>query len=576
MNPHVGENILSFIDLGLHSDCIDALEHAGYKKPTELQTQLIPLVNQKKNVLIKNHSASGKTGAFLIPAINYILNNPIEDYVGTRILVLTSRKDRVNQIKYTIKRIGDQAFRFGFIVSGRPYQPQMRLLRRPLDMLIATPGRLNDLAENGKADFSNLEMLIIDDLSSVYHKEFQGLVDRILADKKTNYPIIVFTRDEEEVLTYAKGLIPDAVELEVEEDVDPITKIPQSLYQVDDYTHKIALMDYMLDEFQGKRTLICVSNVKSANTLAENMTNHGHTIDVASNLSESALENHPAIVVSDHSKQALPSYMFDHVVHFEMPKTLEAYKERMVDKDWDELANPVVFLLGIQEREVLQRIEGFLGYSIPIKSMPGLDPMNPFAILPPIKPVEKKQAKKQKKDHRQQDQQKQGYKNRQNTKSGKFNRQRPQQNKNDNKKHASSHAHSANANSSNSDKSQEGDRRGRKGAYGRLNGGVHRKRETDPQGNVSQLDVKKSASKNSKPTQQRQHQHHNQNNANANKPDIKRKRNKINRSNFVPSIMSDGSRQTDYPVLKERGESTTDENKVVVKYKEKRWGSFNN
>ncbi|HHC74177.1 MAG TPA: DEAD/DEAH box helicase, partial [Thiothrix sp.] len=175
---------MSFTDFGLNKLCIDALEQAGYKKPTELQAQLIPLVNEKKNVLVKNHSASGKTGAFLIPAINYILNNPVEEYNGTRILVLTSRKDRVNQIKYTIKRIGDQAFRFGFIVSGRPYQPQMRLLRRPLDMLIATPGRLNDLAENGKADFSNLEMLIVDDLSSVYHKEFQGLVDRILAEKK--------------------------------------------------------------------------------------------------------------------------------------------------------------------------------------------------------------------------------------------------------------------------------------------------------------------------------------------------------------------------------------------------------
>lgn len=572
MNPHVGENILSFIDLGLHSDCIDALEHAGYKKPTELQTQLIPLVNQKKNVLIKNHSASGKTGAFLIPAINYILNNPIEDYVGTRILVLTSRKDRVNQIKYTIKRIGDQAFRFGFIVSGRPYQPQMRLLRRPLDMLIATPGRLNDLAENGKADFSNLEMLIIDDLSSVYHKEFQGLVDRILADKKTDYPIIVFTRDEEEVLTYAKGLIPDAVELEVEEDLDPIAKIPQSLYQVDDYTHKIALMDYMLDEFQGKRTLIYASNTKSANTLAENMRNHGHTIDVASNLSESELESYPAIVMSDHSKQALPSYLFDHVVHFEIPKTLDAYKERMKDKDWDELADPVVFLLGIQEREVLQHIEGFLGYSLPIKSLPGLDPMNPFAILPPIKPADKKQAKKHKKDHRQQDQQKQGHKHRQNVKTGKFNRQRTSQAKNDHKRQGSSHNQPTSAHA---DKSQENERRGRKGAYGRLNGGVHRKRDTDTQNKVAPLEAKKPAAKHSKSNQQRPHS--NAKNTSAHKPDIKRKRNKINRSNYVPSIMSDsGRRQTDFPVLKERGESATDENKVVVKYKEKRWGSFNN
>jgi len=645
MIPHVGDYILSFTDFGLNKLCIEALEQAGYKKPTELQAQLIPLVNEKKNVLVKNHSASGKTGAFLIPAINYILNNPVEEYNGTRILVLTSRKDRVNQIKYTIKRIGDQAFRFGFIVSGRPYQPQMRLLRRPLDMLIATPGRLNDLAENGKADFSHLEMLIIDDLSSVYHKEFQGLVDRILAEKKNDYPVIVFLRAEEEVLSYARSIVPDAAELEVAEDVDPITRIPQAIYQSDDYTHKIALMDYMLDEYQRERTLIFTGYDKSAKTLVENMKNHGHNITLASDLSPQEQATASAMVISDQDRVNFESWDFDHVIHFEMPKTLDAYKARLHNKRWDEREEPMPFLLNIQEREVLQKIEGYLGFSLPVKSMAGLDPLKPFAILPPIKPSnnkgqEKKAAHKdkgQKSSHKQQAQgssAKQYGRNRHQAQGQAQGQAKPKQTARHNPHHTSQQQ-----------QQEQQDRRGRKGAYGRLNGGVHRKRDGDhneprkhqqgvhqqpasythagkkderaaqhtPNQNQRRHSANnrpnnnQNANANHRPqksgqgynqenngyqsyshqanhsphaqTNQRNnsggynHSGHNNNNNSGHKTEIRRKKPKLHR-NYNP-IMSDGNKPLDFPVLKERGESQTEENKVVVKYKEKRWGSFN-
>lgn len=542
---------MSFTDLGLNSDCITALESAGYKEPTELQTQLIPLVNDKKNVLVKNHSASGKTGAFLIPAINYILNNPIEDYTGTRILVLTSRKDRVNQIKYTIKRIGEQNFRFGFIVSGRPYQPQMRLLRRPLDMMIATPGRLNDLAENGKADFSNLEMLIIDDLSSVYHKEFQGLVDRILAEKAKDYPIIVFVRDEEDVITYAKSIIPNAVELEVDEDKSALSRIPQAIYQTDDYTHKIALMDYMLDEYQDERILVYTTNPKSAKTLAENMANHGHSIDVASELNAQELAATNAVIMNDQTAVDMDNWDFKHVVHFEMPKNIDHYKKRVEDKGWEEKENDLICLLGYQEREVVQTMEGEIGSSLPIKTMGGLAPLNAFMMLTPVKQQPKKN------NNGKQQQRKQGSKpyGRRNQNAGKQNT-----GKQNGKRHSQEQAQS--------------DRKGRKGAYGRLSGGIHRKRDENTQQDNT----------NNKPKQKHNHSKPNNNkdkkfqkrqdNNTGRKPEVRRK-SKGKMGRFVPSIMSDGKPQADFPVLKERGEAEIDESKVVVRYKEKKWGGFN-
>jgi len=213
---------LSFTDFNLQKDFIASIEAAGYQSPTPLQSQLIPLVEEQKSALVLSQSAAGKTGAFLIPAINYILENPAPEKRGARILILTSRRDRVSQINYTIKRLSrDHNMRFGFIVSGRPYQTQMRLMRRPLDIMIATPGRLNDLMENKKADFSQLEMLIIDDLSSIYQKNLHGLVENILKQAKPDIPSLTFVNNEnDEIINFAHDIFPNATTIHIDDNSD--------------------------------------------------------------------------------------------------------------------------------------------------------------------------------------------------------------------------------------------------------------------------------------------------------------------------------------------------------------------
>ncbi len=440
--------ILSFSELDLNSECIATLEQAGYKEPTELQRRLIPLIKEKKNVLVKSQSASGKTGAFLIPAINYVLENPLEDYHGARVMILTSRKDRVNQIKYTVKKLAtSQSFRFGFIVSGRPYQPQMRLLRRPLDIMVATPGRLSDLSDNGKADFSQLEMLIVDDLASIYHKEFHGLIDKILSQRTREYPIVLFVRDDENVLSYANSLIPDAVELEVEEDKHPLAKIPQRLQLCDDYTHKIAIMDYLLDDYQGESTLIFTSTDKSAANLADNLANHGHTADVAKELTEQEQTESTVLIVSDETTTALQSYDFQHILHFELPKLTDNYVARMEGKHWDTRTEPVIALLGIQERESLKRIEELLGIEIEKQTIPGLESLNPFMTFKPDFSSRKSNTNKNNKSHGKR------------RSAGQFGKRRGGDR---NKRDAST---------------TDSQRRTKKGRFGRLSGGIHRKRE---------------------------------------------------------------------------------------------------
>jgi len=415
-----GSLSLSFSELKLQEDFVASIEEAGYQSPTELQSELIPLIADRKDVLIWSQTAAGKTGAFLIPAINYILSNPVEEKRGARILILTSRRDRVSQINYTLKRLThNHNMRFGFVVSGRPYQPQMRLMRRPLDLMIATPGRLNDLIDNNKADFSKLEMLIVDDLTTIYHKSMQTLLNKILKQTGDNCPTIAFIRDDKDVTPYVRDLFPNAKEIEVLEEDKTNPKVaaqkkknksverpkkqgnsnkiarkqsqkielpntPHIVHVADDYTHKIALMDHLLDEFAGAPTIIHTSTQKSAEKLLDNLANHGHIAELAKNLSSEEMlsPDNATLIISDQCNVTLPESSSEHLLHFELPYKLEKYQERL-KKHPSDRNEPAIILADGRDYNTLKTIEKTLGNPLEQQIVPGLEPLKPFVSQRP-------------------------------------------------------------------------------------------------------------------------------------------------------------------------------------------------
>ncbi|PWQ98138.1 ATP-dependent helicase [Leucothrix arctica] len=397
---------MSFANLNLQDSFVKSIESAGYLSPTELQSRLIPLIGERKSTVVWSQSAAGKTGAFLIPAINYILANPLEEKRGARILILTSRRDRVSQINYTLKRLTrEHDMRFGFIVSGRPYQPQMRLMRRPLDMMVATPGRLNDLVDNNKADFSQLEMLIIDDMTTIYQKNMHGLISKIIDQVKNPCPIVAFVRHDDEVRKLVHEIMPDAVEIEgVEEENEelpnnldnniniiqtkaPVVEAPvktfpthkQHTYVADDYTHKIALMDHFLDEFAGESTVIYTATHKAASTLQDNMANHGHVAELASELKpeEISATDTPTLIVCDQKQVSLPADTDKNIIHFDLPFKLDNYQNRLSSHD-DSRESAMIILADGNDYDALRRIEKAVGEPIEQHIAPGLEPLNPF------------------------------------------------------------------------------------------------------------------------------------------------------------------------------------------------------
>jgi len=502
---------LSFSDFNLQKDFISSIEAAGYDSPTPLQSQLIPLVAEKKSALIWTQSAAGKTGAFLIPTMNYILENPAPEKRGARVLILTSRRDRVSQINYTIKRLSkDHTMRFGFIVSGRPYQTQMRLMRRPLDIMIATPGRLNDLMNNGKADFSQLEMLVIDDLTSIYQKNLHGLVESILSQASPECQSITFLRGNDELTPYAKSLFPNAVDITIDEDNEGSDKqeitnkessnitskktpqerktqpktpsinikdlMPQKVHIADDYTHKIAMMDHLMDEYAGESTLIYVATNKAAKILLDNLANHGHAAELIQDLSPDERDACDILIYSDQEKINLSSEDAakndQHIIHFDLPYRTDIYLKRL-EKHNQDREEPCLLMIDGYNYNELKHIEKTLGEKLSLITVPGLEPLKPFVNL--SKPKKQFNKKNSNQRNTSRNTTRPNNKPRQNTKNRNSNQRKNTKsnpNSNTNQNRYNTRTANSNDNDSNTDNKQ---RRQRKGPFGRLNGGANRK-----------------------------------------------------------------------------------------------------
>jgi len=511
-----GETILSFSDFNLQPEFIKSIEAAGYQSPTPLQSQLIPLLAEKKSAVVRTQSASGKTGAFLIPAMNYILENPAPEKRGARILILTSRRDRVSQINYTIKRLSsDHVMRFGFIVSGRPYQTQMRLMRRPLDIMIATPGRLNDLMSNGKADFSQLEMLIIDDLTSIYKKNLHGLVEQIIKQAGPDCSTLTFVSNDDDTSAYAEELFPDAVQIDIEDNEDsasehqqgnakkgnhdnasakpakqsnhktentnsapalvvPENIMPQKVHIADDYTHKIAMMDHLMDEFAGESVLIYTATNKAAKMLQENLSNHGHAAELIDDLEADEIKDVDILISSDQQKTVLDADIYPQIdtriIHFDLPRKTEQYIKRL-NNHQQERDNETLLMIDGYNYNELKHIEKTLGEALEQITVPGLEPLNPFVNLSRGKPSHNKRSGNQNDS---------GQRNAKNRNSNQRNGRANSKPRNNNAKNAKNNKgknqRPKNNNNQNSNDDNQDSRRQRKGPFGRLNGGAQRKK----------------------------------------------------------------------------------------------------
>lgn len=165
----------TFAELNVPDALAAAAKALGFSKPTALQQRLLPVLQSGTDVLLRTHSGSGRTLAYLLALMQRLLEGEPLEGRGPRSLILLPSRDKAMRLGRTIKELGRETpLRFGTLVGGRPYPMQHQMLRRPLDILVATPGRLMDHIRRGRVPFERLEVLVIDRLDQMFEMDLEA------------------------------------------------------------------------------------------------------------------------------------------------------------------------------------------------------------------------------------------------------------------------------------------------------------------------------------------------------------------------------------------------------------------
>jgi len=279
----------TFETLGLQPAILQSLTDAGYVTPTDVQQRAIPLALEGRDLMVSSNTGSGKTASFVLPALQSILaargdNTKRREkgvVYGPRVLVLAPTRELAMQVDKAATVYGRhvQGLRVTTVVGGVPYPAQLKALRGPLDILIATPGRLLDHLQQGKAVLDNVEILVLDEadrmLDMGFIDDIRTIADRLPAGRQTVMYSATFAGH---VGRLAQDLLRDPQRIEVTSHTDTHENIEQRLHWADNNHHKNALLDHILTEREMEQAVVFTSTQRDADWLADRLADMGHSV----------------------------------------------------------------------------------------------------------------------------------------------------------------------------------------------------------------------------------------------------------------------------------------------------------
>ncbi|HJX19014.1 MAG TPA: DEAD/DEAH box helicase, partial [Acidiferrobacterales bacterium] len=262
---------MTFESLRLDEKLLRAIEACHYKTPTAIQLEAIPVALAGRDLMASAQTGTGKTAAFVLPALQKLLTPSSVKGRGPRVLVLTPTRELAMQVSDNIKQFGSHCkVTSGNIVGGMSYGPQLNLLGRPLDLLVATPGRLMDHMERGRVDFSRLEILVLDEADRMLDMGFVDAVRDIAKATPANRQTLLFSATlEGKVLEIARQLLKNPARIQLADNKDQHASITQQVHQADDHAHKHAMLSHLLKNDALYQAVIFTATKRGADKLAE-------------------------------------------------------------------------------------------------------------------------------------------------------------------------------------------------------------------------------------------------------------------------------------------------------------------
>jgi superfamily II DNA/RNA helicase len=394
---------MSFESLGLPAALARAVADSGYTQPTDVQLRAIPPAMAGSDLRVSSSTGSGKTAAFVLPALNRVLAARAAAQVdatkrrdkntvhGPRVLVLTPTRELAMQVAKATDSYGRHVpgLRVTTIVGGVPYHAQLKALRGPLDVLIATPGRLMDHMASGKAVLAHVEMLVLDEADRMLDMGFIDDIKHIASFLPQERQTVMFSATfAGEVGQLAKNMLKaDAQTIAVSTHTSTHENIEQRLHWADDGKHKHALLEQLLAGREIDQALVFTSTQRDADWLADRLAEIGHRVASLHGGMPQGRRNRVlhglrtrdlrVLVATDVAARGIDVPSISHVINYGLPMKAEDYVHRIGRTGRAGRSGLAVTLAERRDAGMIQRIQRFTTQRIPVATLVGLEPRLP-------------------------------------------------------------------------------------------------------------------------------------------------------------------------------------------------------
>ncbi|WNW12276.1 DEAD/DEAH box helicase [Pseudomonas sp. DTU_2021_1001937_2_SI_NGA_ILE_001] len=381
---------MSFASLGLSEALVRAVEAAGYTQPTPVQQRAIPAVLQGRDLMVAAQTGTGKTGGFALPILERLFPNGHPDKSQRhgprqpRVLVLTPTRELAAQVHDSFKLYArDLKFVSACIFGGVGMNPQVQALAKGVDVLVACPGRLLDLAGQGSVDLSHVEILVLDEADRMLDMGFVHDVKKVLARLPAKRQNLLFSATfSNDIVALAGKLLHDPERIEVTPPNTTVERIEQRVFRLP-ASHKRALLAHLITQGAWEQVLVFTRTKHGANRLAEYLTKQGlSAVPIHGNKSQNARTKALAdfkagdvriMVATDIAARGLDIDQLPHVVNFELPNVDEDYVHRIGRTGRAGRTGEAISLVAPDEEKLLKSIERMTKQKIPDGDLQGFD-----------------------------------------------------------------------------------------------------------------------------------------------------------------------------------------------------------
>ena len=373
-----------FKELGLSAELLRAVEKQGYREATPIQRKAIPAVLEGRDILASAQTGTGKTAGFTLPLLERLTAGRVPGR-PVRALVLVPTRELAAQVNESVRNYGCYLpIRSVEIYGGVSIRPQVAKLARGADIVVATPGRLLDHAQQGTIDLSSIEVLVLDEADRMLDMGFIRDIRRILALLPSERQNLLFSATfSKEIRQLASSILSTPVEIEVAPRNTTADRVSQLVYPVDK-ARKRELLSELIGKGNWRQVLVFTRTKHGANRLAKQLTDDGlEAVAIHGNKSQGArtraLQDFKAgkvrvLVATDIAARGLDIDRLPHVVNYELPHVPEDYVHRIGRTARAGLDGHAVSLVCVDEDKLLRDIERLLERSIDRKVVPGYEP----------------------------------------------------------------------------------------------------------------------------------------------------------------------------------------------------------